>query len=39
MYSVPAVSQLELRQRSLLQQVYAWMAGGLTVTGLVAIFA
>jgi FtsH-binding integral membrane protein len=33
------VAHYELRQRSVLQQVYAWMAGGLTVTGLVALWA
>ncbi len=38
-YSVPALAQYELRQRTVLQQVYAWMAGGLTVTGLVALWA
>ncbi|HEY1011925.1 MAG TPA: Bax inhibitor-1/YccA family protein [Herpetosiphonaceae bacterium] len=39
MYAVPAITQSEMRQRSLLQQVYAWMAGGLTITGLTAMYA
>jgi len=39
-YRVPSlVGQYELRQRTVLQQVYAWMAGGLTITGLVALWA
>ncbi|HYF63250.1 MAG TPA: Bax inhibitor-1/YccA family protein [Herpetosiphonaceae bacterium] len=39
-YSVPSLAgQFELRQRTVLQRVYAWMAGGLTVTGLVALWA
>lgn len=39
-YSVPSLAgQFELRQRTVLQRVYAWMAGGLTVTGLVAMWA
>ena len=38
-YSVPALAQHDLRQRTVLQQVYAWMAGGLAVTGLVALWA
>ena len=36
MYSVPSLSQVQVRQQSLLQQVYAWMSGGLAITGLVA---
>lgn len=38
-YSVPSLTQFQVRQRSVIQQVYAWMAGGLTVTGLVALWA
>ncbi|MBA3947273.1 MAG: Bax inhibitor-1/YccA family protein [Herpetosiphonaceae bacterium] len=39
MYQSTTISQAELRDRTLLQQVYAWMAGGLGVTGLVALWA
>ncbi len=39
MYQSSTISQAEVRDRTLLQQVYAWMAGGLGVTGLVALWA
>lgn len=37
-YQTPSVAQTGLRDRTLLQQVYLWMAGGLGVTGLVALY-
>ncbi len=39
MYTVPAISQYEARQNLLLQRVYAWMAGGLGITGITAMWA
>lgn len=39
MYSVPEITRSQFVQRSVLQQVYAWMAGGLTLTGLVAMWS
>ena len=38
-YQTSTVTQVGLRDRTLFQQVYAWMAGGLGVTGLVALWA
>jgi uncharacterized protein len=37
-YTPYAASQAEVRQRTLLSQVYAWMMAGLLVTGAVALF-
>jgi uncharacterized protein len=38
-YSPTTFPQTELRDRTLLQQVYGWMSGGLAVTGAVAFWA
>src|SRR5512145_389683 len=39
MYNTSTLTQTQLRDHTLLQQVYAWMAGGLCTTGLVALWA
>lgn len=39
MYQVPAIAQYETRQQTMMQQVYAWMAGGLGITALAAWWA
>lgn len=38
-YPYQTFTQAQRREYSLLQQVYAWMAGGLAVTGLIAYWA
>ncbi len=37
--SMTTMDQAQLRDRTLLQQVYAWMSGGLIVTALVALWS
>ncbi|GAC1386858.1 MAG: Bax inhibitor-1/YccA family protein [Herpetosiphon sp.] len=39
MYSTSTLTQTQARDRTLMQQVYGWMAGGLGVTGAVSLWA
>ncbi|GIV97474.1 MAG: membrane protein [Herpetosiphonaceae bacterium] len=38
-YNVPSLTAAQIRHRTLFTQIYAWMGGGLALTGVIALWA